>query len=85
MRVFITMQTGINPPVCISDVIIQNNNNNIYGAMLATVAGTTDPSRQQRRGIRYDRHGQLTGQELISSVPVCVRVTFKTQKKERGD
>lgn len=62
------MQTRVNPPVCISDVIIQNNHNNIYGVMLATVAVTTDPARQQCGGIRYD--------SLLdrSSSPVCVCV-----------
>lgn len=51
---------------------MHNNHSNIYNGMLAPVAAMADPSRQQRAGIRDDRHGQFTGQELVYSV--CVRV-----------
>lgn len=83
MQVFISMQTSINPPVCINDVIIHKKHNNKHGAMLATVHMQLILLDHSVGGFRYNRQGQL-GQDLNSSVCVCVYLEFLL-KEGRGD
>lgn len=84
MQVFISMQTRINPPVCVDDVIIQNNHNNMHGAMRTTVHMQLILLNNSMGGLGLTGRGSLLNRSSsLLCVSVCVDNFYKRRETER--